>query len=69
MPTNTKEIGFEKYIEEQLCSLHEYEIRKPADYDKQLCVDRETCLRFIKTTQADEWKKLEEHHGSIANQL
>jgi hypothetical protein len=52
MPTNTKELGFERYIEEQLCSLHEYEIRKPADYDKQLCVDRETCLRFIKTTQA-----------------
>jgi type I restriction enzyme R subunit len=33
---------------------------------KQLCVDRETCLRFIKTTQSDEWKKLEEHHGSFA---
>jgi type I restriction enzyme R subunit len=66
MPTNTKEIGFEKYIEEQLCSLHEYEIRKPADYNKEFCVDRETCLRFIKTTQSDEWKKLEEHHGSFA---
>ena len=66
MPTNTREIGFEKYIEEQLVNFHEYEIRKPSEYDKQYCVDREVVLRFIKSTQPKEWEKLEEHRGSFA---
>ncbi|MCK5461290.1 type I restriction endonuclease subunit R [Candidatus Gracilibacteria bacterium] len=66
MKTNILEIGFEKYIEKKLQDLHQYEVRKPNNYDKTLCVDREIVLQFIKSTQPKEWGKLEEHHGSFA---
>lgn len=50
MPTNTREIGFEAYIETILVDQNGYEKRKPESYDKALCVDREVTLRFIKET-------------------
>lgn len=66
MPTNTREIGFEAYIETFLIDQNGYEKRKPENYDKALCVDREVTLRFIKETQPKEWELLAEHHGSFA---
>jgi type I restriction enzyme R subunit len=66
MPTNTKESGFESYIEQFLLDKNAYEKRKTADYDKEFCVDRELVLRFIQQTQALEWEKLTESHGSFA---
>ncbi len=66
MPTNTREIGFEAYIETILVDQNGYEKRKPESYDKALCVDREVTLRFIKETQPKEWELLAEHHGSFA---
>lgn len=66
MPTNTREIGFEAYIETFLIDQSGYEKRKPENYDKALCVDRELTLRFIKATQPKEWELLAEQHGSFA---
>ncbi len=66
MPTNTREIGFEAYIETFLIDQNGYEKRKPENYDKALCVDREVTLRFIKATQPKEWELMAEHHGSFA---
>ena len=66
MPTNTREIGFEAYIETFLIDQNGYEKRKPENYDKALCVDRELTLRFIKATQPKEWERLAEQHGSFA---
>ncbi len=68
MPTNTREIGFEAYIETFLIDQNGYEKRKPENYDKALCVDREVTLRFIKETQPKEWDLLAEHHGSFAEE-
>lgn len=68
MPTNTREIGFEAYIETFLIDQNGYEKRKPENYDKALCVDREVTLRFIKATQPKEWELLAEHHGSFAEE-
>lgn len=61
--TNTKEKGFEEFIEGDLLKLHGYRSRSVSDYDKELCMDKEIVLEFIKTTQPDEWKKLEEQYG------
>ncbi|MCX6807345.1 MAG: DEAD/DEAH box helicase family protein [Patescibacteria group bacterium] len=66
MPTNTQESGFETYIENFLTSQNSYEKRKPTDYDKEFCVDRQLTLKFIKTTQPQEWEKLQDQQGSFA---
>lgn len=62
--TNTKEIGFEEYIEEQLVNLHKFRSRVASNYDKVLCMDTELVLEFIKTTQLKSFEKLTEQYGS-----
>lgn len=66
MPTNTKESGFEAHIEQYLLDQNNYTKRKPSDYDKEFCIDRELTLRFIQQAQPEEWEKLVESHGSFA---
>ena len=63
MKTNTKEKGFEDFIEEYLIKNNGYVERKPSAYDKALCFDTELVLEFIKTSQAKEWQKLVDQHG------
>ena len=63
--TNTKEKGFEEFIEGCLIDekMGKYRKRLSDDYDKELAMDKELVLEFIKTTQPDEWKKLEEQYS------
>ncbi len=62
--TNTKEIGFEEFIERELVEKHGYRIRSPREhYDKQLAMDAGLLLEFVRTTQSDEWQALEEQYG------
>ncbi|HBU06938.1 MAG TPA: type I restriction endonuclease subunit R [Candidatus Magasanikbacteria bacterium] len=63
MPTNLKEIGFEEAIEKYLIEQNNYIIRKPDDYDKDLCLDKDLVLQFVKTTQPEAWEKLEEKYS------
>ncbi len=61
--TNTKESGFEEFIEEQLVSLNGYRSRPNSSYNKELCMDIELVLEFIQTTQKENWNKLVEQYG------
>src|SRR3989344_3089137 len=62
--TNTREIGFEVFIEEQLVGLHGYRVRsRDTDYNKARAMDGELVLEFIRTTQTDEWRALEGQYG------
>lgn len=68
--TNTKESGFEEFIEGQLVSLHKYRSRSNPSYNKDLCMDTELVLEFIQTTQKDGWNKLvEQYGGDVANRF
>lgn len=64
MPTNTREIGFEEFIEVQLGKLHGYRIRVASQYDKALALDSELVLEFVRSTQSEEWQKLVAQYGS-----
>ncbi len=63
--TNTKEIGFEEFIEHELVERHGYRIRSPREhYNKQHAMDTELTLEFVRTTQPDEWQALEGQYGA-----
>jgi type I restriction enzyme R subunit len=64
MSTNTREIGFEEFIEAQLAKLHSYRVRVASQYDKVLAMDSELTLEFVQKTQAEEWQKLVEQYGA-----
>ena len=61
--TNTKESGFEEFIEQQLVDLHNYQSRPASAYDKKLCMDTELVLSFIQNTQPDAWARLVDQLG------
>lgn len=61
--TNTKESGFEEFIERELENLHLYRIRLNSSYNKELCMDTEFVLEFIQNTQKESWEKLVEQYG------
>lgn len=64
METNEK--SFEEKFEERLIDEkgHNYIKRSPENYDKDLCLDAELLLLFVKTTQPNEWKKIEDQYGN-----
>lgn len=64
MSTNTREIGFEEFIETQLATLHIYRVRVASQYDKGLAMDKELVLEFVRSTQKEEWQKLVEQYGA-----
>lgn len=66
MPTNTREIGFEEFIEGELARLHGYRVRVASQFDKALALDRELVLDFVAHTQAEEWQKLVTQYGDEA---
>lgn len=67
--TNTKEIGFEEFIEQELVAKHGYRIRSPREhYSKQLAMDTELTLEFVRATQPEEWEKIEGQYGADASE-
>ncbi|MEI6316295.1 MAG: type I restriction endonuclease [bacterium] len=64
--TNTKEKGFEEFIEKELAELHKYRSRLNSSYDKTLCMDTELVLEFIQNTQNEAWQKIVEQYGGEA---
>lgn len=64
MTVNTKEIGFEDFIEQQLVKLHGYEKHSDtADYNPAAALDNVLFFEFLKKTQPDRLKQLQEIHG------
>ena len=61
--TNTKESGFEEFIQNELEKMHGYKIRSSHQYDKKLCMDAELVIEFIEKTQPQAWEKLSEQYG------
>ncbi len=61
--TNTRESGFEEFIEQELVGLHAYRRRTNSSYNKELCMDTELVLEFVQTTQKEAWEKLVEQYG------
>lgn len=61
--TNTRESGFEEFIEQQLVGLHQYHKRDNTSYDRDLCMDPELVIEFIRTTQLEAWEKISEQYG------
>lgn len=67
MPTNTKEIGFEEFIEQALAGRHGYRVRSAReDYDVVRALDAGLVLEFVQATQGEEWQKLVEQYGEGA---
>lgn len=58
-PTEEK---FEDHIEKHLNSI-DYKSHHFSEYNRSLCLIRNELLEFIKTTQPNDWNKLEEIHG------
>lgn len=61
--TNTKESGFEEFIQSQLNITHNYRFREASDYDKDLSMDPDLVVEFVQTTQLENWQKLEQQYG------
>ena len=58
-PTEKK---FEDHIESHLISIG-YQTRPFSEYDRTLCLLRNDVINFIRTTQPENWGRLEEIHG------
>ena len=64
MKTNTREVGFEEFIDIHLAFNNGYKTRNAKrDYDKALAMDPELVLEFIQKTQPKTWEKLSDRHG------
>lgn len=66
--TNTKESGFEEFIEQYLTHedqqiTHGYISRPASAYNKALAMDTELVLNFVQHTQSESWALLEERYG------
>lgn len=67
MKTNTREVGFEEFIDIHLTFNNGYKTRNAKrDFDKVLAMDPELVLEFILKTQPKAWEKLTERHGESA---
>jgi len=69
LKTNTRESGFEEFIQAELVSRHSYLQREASQYDKPLCLDTELVLQFIQTTQKENWDKLVVQYGDDTEQM
>jgi len=66
--TNTKEIGFEDFIENELLALHGYVSRVNTCLNKKLAMDTELVLQFVSTSQPEAWAQLAEQYGADVNE-
>ena len=62
--TNLSETAFEKHIEKKLVEMHGYNSRKSHKYNRELAMDTEIVLEFLKNTQPEKLKRLKELRGS-----
>ena len=61
------EAVFEEHITKCLVQYQGYVERNcDTDYNKELALDTELLVRFLKTTQADAWKQLEDYYSTAA---
>ncbi|MCP1638574.1 type I restriction enzyme R subunit [Streptococcus gallinaceus] len=68
MAIETKEINFEQAIEEYLLSTKEYKKGYPKDFNRELALDTQAVIDFVKTTQADKWALMTKRHGKNVEQ-
>lgn len=61
-----RESALEKHIVDCLVKEQGYLKRTPEDYERALAMDPEVVIRFIKETQPDEWKKVENQYPGNA---
>lgn len=54
------------HIIDELVKNHKYRLRETAKFDRALALDKELVLEFVKSAQAEEWKKLEGHYTGAA---
>lgn len=54
------------HLIDQLVKNHAYRQRKADDFDRASALDRAMVMEFVKSTQKEEWQKLEEHYTSAA---
>ncbi|WP_076419834.1 type I restriction endonuclease [Colwellia sp. UCD-KL20] len=59
----TKEIHFEEAIQYHLIENDKYVKGDSADFDPELCLEKERIITFIKDTQLKNWQALEVIHG------
>lgn len=60
------EKAFEEAIESHLLENGEYTKGKPAGFDRELALDKDVLLGFLKETQPDKWEKSVSVHGDAA---
>lgn len=60
---------FELHVVNQLVSKQGYRQRNDSDYNKELALDTELVIEFVKTTQPDVWKGLETKLGAKAGEM
>ena len=64
------EIALEDWLEQQLVRLQGYRLRRPDDYDPAFALDRGMVVEFLRTTQPEQWQKLEQQYrGGAENTL
>ncbi len=63
MPQNYREQHFEDHIEQHLLQSG-YRKGLAAEYDKDLCLMPEEVIRFLQSTQPNEYAKLEQQYGA-----
>ena len=56
----------EHHMVDELVEHQGYRLRTDADYDRDLALDPQLTVEFMKSTQPSEWEKLESHYGSSA---
>jgi len=61
-----RETVLEQHLVDRLVTSQGYVERAPDDYDRATAMDRQLVAKFVQDTQAEEWKKLEEHYTTAA---
>ena len=64
-----KEETFENHVARQLISLQGYRERTDSDYNVELALDTELVIEFVKSTQPELWKGLENKLGAKAGEM
>jgi len=63
MADGTKESHFENDVVKSLVTQSNYTQKDPSVYDKELCLIPEDIIAFVKDTQEDAYKKLQDQYG------
>lgn len=61
-----REVVLEDHLVARLVDDQGYSERSPDDFDRDLALDRELVLQFVRETQSDAWKKLEAQYAGSA---